>query len=79
MKISIKYFAMIRDNTGIEGEVIDTNVITPSELYDLLSEKYSIKLKQSDLRVAINNSFESFTTPLKENDVVAFIPPVAGG
>ena len=79
MKLNVKYFAVIRDNTGIEGEVIETQVKNSSELYDFLSKKYPLTLKQSDLRVAINNRFKSFETPLKENDVVAFIPPVAGG
>ena len=79
MKINVKYFAIIRDNTGIEGEVIETQAKDSSELYDFLSEKYPLTLKQSDLRVAINNSFKSFKTLLKDNDVVAFIPPVAGG
>lgn len=79
MKINAKYFAVIRDNTGIEGEILDTQAKNPSELYEFLGEKYPMTLKLSDLRVAINNKFENFETPLKENDVVAFIPPVAGG
>ena len=70
---------MIRDKTGIDEESINTPAKNPRELYHLLNEKYSLPLDENHLRVAINNSFEKFDTPLKENDVVAFIPPVAGG
>jgi molybdopterin converting factor small subunit len=31
------------------------------------------------LRVAINNEFRDWSTPLAEGDAVVFIPPVAGG
>jgi len=79
MKICVKYFAVIRDNTGKDEEIINTPASNPRDLFNLLNEKYSLPIKQKYLRVAINNTFESFDTPLKENDVVAFIPPVAGG
>ena len=79
MRVCVKYFAMIRDITNKNEEIINTPAKNPRELFNLLDEKYSLPLKENSLRVAINNSFDSFDTPLKENDVVAFIPPVAGG
>jgi molybdopterin synthase sulfur carrier subunit len=79
MKICVKYFAMMRDITKVDEEIINTPASNPRELFLLLNEKYSLPLNENNLKVAINNTFEKFDTPFKENDIVAFIPPVAGG
>ncbi len=52
---------------------------TPRELYAELGARYPFTLAPEMLRVAINNEFRDWSTPLAEGDAVVFIPPVAGG
>ena len=79
MKVKIKYFASMREKCGKSDEVLDTNSINPRELFDEITNKYSLNININTLKVAINESYESFETKLQEMDVIAFIPPVAGG
>jgi molybdopterin converting factor subunit 1 len=79
MQVNVKYFAALREVARIESEIIQTNASNAAELYKELKEKYSFKLDETNLKVAINEQYEEFDTTLKNNDVVVFIPPVAGG
>lgn len=77
--ISIRYFAQLREITGLETESIQTYSVTASGLYDELKSRYHFPHKQKHLMLAINGEFSDWATPLKPNDEVVFIPPVAGG
>ncbi|MCB9059940.1 MAG: molybdopterin converting factor subunit 1 [Halobacteriovoraceae bacterium] len=79
MKIKIKYFAQFREETGKSEEEISTSVSNPEDLYKELSKKYSFLLDAKNIKVAIDEKYVPFNHPLKENDTVVFIPPVAGG
>lgn len=79
MQIKTIYFASLRDSTAKEEEVFETEARTPEELFTELNNKYSFSAKRQSLKVAVNQSFENFNYPLKENDTVVFIPPMAGG
>jgi molybdopterin converting factor subunit 1 len=78
-KINLKYFAKLRDDTGKSSEIIETDLNTLSDIYDLLSEKYKLSLSKEFLKVAINDEFCDWDTEIKDNDTVVLIPPVAGG
>ncbi|MBV8784200.1 MAG: MoaD/ThiS family protein, partial [Gammaproteobacteria bacterium] len=41
--------------------------------------RHGFTLAPEALRVAVNAEFRDWSTPLAANDVVVFIPPVAGG
>ena len=80
IKVCVKYFAQLKDEADCSEE--DIELIDGADsalLYAKVSEKHRFSLEKNDLRVAINGQFGQFTTPLKERDVVAFIPPVSGG
>ncbi|MCB0414952.1 MAG: molybdopterin converting factor subunit 1 [Bdellovibrionales bacterium] len=79
MNLTIKYYAFLRDKAGVSSEVIDVDIRTAEELYNLLNEKYQFQIDKSQLRVAVNDEFVDFNTSLVGNDKVVFIPPVAGG
>ncbi len=79
MKITIKYFAAMREAVGKSKEIINTTAKTPSELLQQLKQRYIIDFKESDLKVALNEEYTLFSSPLTERDTVVFIPPVAGG
>ena len=48
------------------------------DFHDLL-KKYHFHLEPHVLRVAVNEAFVDWETPLQAHDLVVFIPPVAGG
>ena len=77
--ITIEYYAILREITGKCQEKFATDVNTVLELYQEVSLKYGFALEFSELRAAINDSFVDWKTPLKQDDVVVFIPPISGG
>ena len=79
MKLTVKYFAILRDERGIDEEEVTLSVSTSAELYDQLKSEHGLSFCRSKLKVAINDEFSSWDTGLKDGDVVVFIPPVAGG
>ena len=79
MNINIRYFAILREQTGKNAESLATSAGTPAALFDELKARYPFTLGAQQLKVAINAEFRDWHTPLKDGDSVVFIPPVAGG
>ncbi len=79
MNLKILYFALLREQRGLEEEVIQSDAENARALYEHLQEAHSFTLKPTQLRVAINENFAEWDSPLAEGDEVVFIPPVAGG
>ena len=77
--IQIRYFALLREERGLESETLVTQAQTAGELYVQLQKQFRFTLNEKALRVAVNESFKPWNTPLQNNDTVVFIPPVAGG
>lgn len=78
-KIKISYFAILREARGQKEEVVLTQAPTARALYEELKIKHAFPLHENQLKVAINNAYVDWLTPVEENDEVVFIPPVAGG
>ena len=77
--IHIYYFSILKDEANSTEETIETVANTPSELYDELIQKHQFSLSKNSLKVAINDEFTEWSSALKNNDIVIFIPPVSGG
>lgn len=77
--VHVRYFAILREQRGLEEETVLTGASTAAELYDELRSAHRFTLSSDRLRVAINDDFESWGTKVKEGDTFVFIPPVAGG
>ena len=54
-------------------------ITTPAELYEQVRASHGFSLPRAMLRVAVNDEFRDWTSPLMSGDRVVFIPPVAGG
>ncbi len=78
-RITVQYYALLREQTGRRDEALTTTAPTPRELYAELAGRYPFSLTAEVLRVAINSEFGDWSAPLKDGDAVVFIPPVAGG
>ena len=79
LRISVQYYALLREQAGRRDESLDTRARTPGELYQELARRYPFTLPAEVLRVAINAEFRDWSAPLADGDAVVFIPPVAGG
>lgn len=77
--LEILYFANLAEQANKDEETIQFAGEDLTDLYQMLSEKYSFKLTQDKLAVAINHEMTRWDTPINDGDIIAFIPPVAGG
>jgi molybdopterin-guanine dinucleotide biosynthesis protein A len=78
-RVTVQYFAVLREQAGRGTESLVTAARTPRELYVELAHRYPFSLDPAVLRVAINSEFGDWSAPLADGDAVVFIPPVAGG
>lgn len=78
-QIHIKYFALLKEERGLESELLQTQAATTRDLYNELKRQYGFSLDSKQMGVAINDEFSSWETPLQSGDKVVFLPPVAGG
>ena len=77
--VHIRYFALLREERGVANESVRTRSQTARQLFDELSRAHNFSLGQERLNVAVNEEFASWDTKLTNEDIVVFIPPVAGG
>ena len=80
----VKYFAWLKTITNIEEEVInDSSINDINSLKKYLLKKYPKMKKYLDnqnlIRVAINLTYTFENDPIKDDDEIAFFPPVSGG
>ncbi|GIW21401.1 MAG: molybdopterin synthase sulfur carrier subunit [Candidatus Sericytochromatia bacterium] len=78
-KITLKYFAKLKDDIGKSSETLEIEAKTLSDVYDFISNKYSLSLSKEFLKVALNDEFSDWDTEIEDSDTIVFIPPVAGG
>jgi molybdopterin synthase sulfur carrier subunit len=77
--IQIRYFAMMGEKRGCQTESLKTTANTPEELFNELRTRHDFKFTTNIVKVAINDRFEEWNTPLKDGDTVALLPPFSGG
>ena len=78
-RITVKFFALLREQAGCREVTLDTTASTPAALYAELTQTHGLKLSPAILTFAVNERYVPADTPLAAGDRVAFIPPVAGG
>ena len=76
---TLQYFAVLREQAGCREEQVTTSATTPDELYAEVRARHGFTLEANFLRVAVNDEFADWHTPLSDGDHSVFIPPVAGG
>lgn len=79
MRITVKYFGAIAEETGTTEEVLNLNETGHSidELKAYCIKKYDLEDDES-IQLAVNQELNK-KVRLKEGDEVAFLPPYAGG
>jgi len=79
IEVTAKYFAAFRDKAGQASEARRTHAATAEGLYEEVARDHGFADSLATCKVAINDEFATWETPLKNGDVVLFFPPVAGG
>lgn len=77
--LTVQYFALLREQRGLNEENLATTAPTPAALYDELRARHGFTLPRDRVRAAVNDAFVREDVPLRDGDRVVFIPPVAGG
>jgi len=75
MTVHISYFAVLREQRGLDRETMETNAKSYRAIYDSLG----LKLPGNLVTVAVGGDFKSMEDAPQEGDQIVFIPPVAGG
>lgn len=78
-RIEVLYFASLAEQAGKDEERLSFDGDSLVALYQQLTERYNFRLAQHKIAVAINHEITDWDTPIQQGDIVAFIPPVAGG
>lgn len=82
-KITVRYFASIREAVGAGSEAIDTPATTLGQLRDELiarGEPYASALARGRaVRMALNQALSDDAAVVSAGAEVAFFPPVTGG
>ena len=83
MKLTVRYFASIRESLGQGMEALDTKAATLAQLRDELVARggsYAQSLARGkSVRMALNQVMSDESAALSEGCEVAFFPPVTGG
>lgn len=78
MRVTVKYFASLRERAGEAGSVIELEDHTSvGELWQSVMQRKRLAL--DNVMMVVNMQYVKPDHPLKSGDEVAFFPPVTGG
>jgi len=78
MKITVRYFASLRDRMGRAEEVVETGGDSMS-VADVWAQVTGGQDMPDSTLVAINMDYTDADAQVKDGDELAFFPPVTGG
>jgi len=78
-RVTVLYFASLRDAAGVASEVLDSDANDLRGLYVALRARHGFTMPWEQLRVAVDGAFARWDNALQVGSEVAFIPPVSGG
>ncbi len=81
MRLKVRYFASVREFTGLPEEEVDMPDGSTAEMLksSVVLKHSSLRGQESNILVAVNGSFVEPKKKLKSGDEVALFPPVSGG
>ncbi|MFT5138970.1 MAG: molybdopterin converting factor subunit 1 [Lysobacterales bacterium] len=79
MDVTVHFFAIFRESTGVSSHQLHTSAKTTKELFAEMSQLFPALQAEAAALVAINDLMVSWDHLLNEGDEVLFFPPVAGG
>jgi molybdopterin converting factor subunit 1 len=81
MKVTVRFFALLRDQAGIDETSVELDAAgTVASVRDALARKFpSIRPTLPRVAFAVNREYVKPETRLRDGDELALIPPVSGG
>ena len=79
MKVTVRYFAVLRDQAGVGEEQIETDSVSARQLINELIITRNLSLPSPLIRPAVDNKFVEDDYPMTDGCTIVLIPPVAGG
>ena len=77
--LTIRYFALFRENAGIDRETIESDAATAADVFAALAHRHGSNEPLGHCKVAINDEMADWNSPVNDGDTVLLFPPVAGG
>jgi molybdopterin synthase sulfur carrier subunit len=80
MTITLKYFGLLADITQLKEEqfTFEEETISVSALKSKIENSYQ-NMQNTTYTIAVNQAMSSLQATIKDQDVIAFLPPFAGG
>ena len=78
-RVTLLYFASLRDAAGAGSETLDTDAPDCAALYEQLRARHGFALPRERMRVAVDGAFADWNDAPRDGAEIAFIPPVSGG
>jgi molybdopterin synthase sulfur carrier subunit len=78
-RVTVLYFASLRDAAGLASEHVETEAPDLLTLYESVRSRHGFALPVDRLRVAVDGAFAKWGDPVRDGGEIAFIPPVSGG
>ena len=83
MKVTLRYFASVRETMGTGSESVDTQATTVGALRDELIARGGVHVEAlargKAVRLALNQTMTDESAALNDGAEVGFFPPVTGG
>tara|TARA_R110002096_G_scaffold25388_1_gene79431 strand:+ start:1778 stop:2011 length:234 start_codon:yes stop_codon:yes gene_type:complete len=77
MTISVRFFASLREQLGVSEVALNFQPdLTVNDVWDLSTNQPDVP---TNMLVAVNQEYVSFSDQVQDGDEVAFFPPVTGG
>ena len=77
--ITVRYFAMFRENAGVDEETLALDAETAADVFAATKDKHGSTEPLGHCKVAINDVMADWDTSVADGDVLLLFPPVAGG
>ncbi|HSD08683.1 MoaD/ThiS family protein [Flavobacterium sp.] len=80
MTVTLRYFGSLVDITQKKEELfsVDENNVSVSFLKNKIETAYE-ELKSTNYSIAVNQKLSNLDNKINDQDVIAFLPPFAGG
>lgn len=78
-RITVRYFAMFREQAGVGEETLELDAATALDVFEATRARHGSPEPSGHCKVAINDNMADWGSAVADGDTVLLFPPVAGG